>query len=116
MKYQKRPALIEATQWFRNGDHPQDQSTPLDSPDGGTRMTEGKVVRYFKSLNIPGNRVCRHCGNIMQKHGELVDGLSDENEIVCPGDYIVTAPNGQHYKVPADIFETMYEPYPLGER
>lgn len=114
MKYKKRPALIEATQWFRNGDHPQDQSVAIDSPDGENRMTEGKVVRSFKSLNIPGNRVCQDCGNVMKIHGEIIEGISDETEIVCPGDYIITAPNGQYYKIPPNIFEQLYEPYISG--
>ena len=54
MKYRKKPVLTEATQWFMNGDHPQDESTPIDNPDGPQRVTEGKVVQYFRSLNIPG--------------------------------------------------------------
>lgn len=24
MKYRKKPVVIEATQWFKNGDHPED--------------------------------------------------------------------------------------------
>ena len=109
MKYRKKPALIEATQWFTNGDHPQDKSTPIDNPDGGQRITEGKVVQYFRSLNIPGDRFCPHCGNVMQIHG-LLDGLNGE-EIICPGDYIVTDPKGNYYALKPERFETMYEPY-----
>ncbi len=26
MKFRKRPVVIEATQWFKNGDHPKDES------------------------------------------------------------------------------------------
>ena len=109
MKYRKKPVLIEATQWYRNGDHPQDESTPIDSPDGPQKFTEGKVVRYFRSLNIPGSRFCLKCGNVMEEHG-LLDGLNGE-EIVCPGDYIVTDLKGNYYALKPERFEAMYEPY-----
>ena len=109
MKYRKKPILTEATQWFVNGDHPQDRSTPIDNPDGPQRLTEGKVVRYFRSLNIPGGRFCPKCGNVMQQHG-LLDGLNGE-EIVCPGNYIVTDQKGNYYLLKSKEFEAMYEPY-----
>lgn len=108
-KFKKRPTLIEATQWFRNGDHPDDESHQIDSSDGSTRLSEGKVVREFKSLNIPGDRVCRICGNIMQKHGELTNSHNDVDEIICPGDYIITDSQGRRYKMPVKEFELMYE-------
>lgn len=111
MKYRKKPTLTEATQWFRNGDHPEDKAEPIDGPDGGQKLTEGKVVRFFRSLNIPGGRFCPDCGNVMQKHGEIIDGRNGEAEIVCPGDYIVTDFKGRHYKLSAAEFEAMYEPY-----
>lgn len=108
MKYRKKPVLTEATQWFKNGDHPQDESTPIDKPDGAQRFTEGKVVQYFRSLNIPGGRFCPTCGNVMQKHGVL-DGLNGE-ETICPGDYIVTDTKGRYYRLTATEFEAQYEP------
>lgn len=109
MKYKKKPTLTEATQWLRNGDHPLDKSERIDGPDGPQKMTEGKVVRYFRSLTVPGGRFCPDCGNVMQKHG-ILDGLNGE-ETVCPGDYIVTNLKGQHYRLPAVEFEAMFEPY-----
>lgn len=110
-KYRKRPALIEATQWFRNGDHPQDESLRIDTADGPMRLTEGKVVRYFKSLNIPGDRACSTCGNAMKVHGELTYTFDGREEIVCPGDYVVTDPKGHYYRMAPQEFELMYEPY-----
>ena len=112
MKYRKKPALTEATQWFKNGDHPQDRSLPIDTPNGSSKKTsEGQVVKFFRSLNIPGGRFCEHCGSMMQKHGVL-EGLNGE-EIVCPGDYIVTHPKGHHYVVKTTDFERLYEPYDI---
>lgn len=110
-KYRKKPTLTEATQWFKNGDHPEDKSVSIDGPDGPTRQTEGKVVRHFRSLNIPGGRFCPECGNVMQKHGELVNGLNGEDEIVCPGDYIVTDAKGRYYRLKSHEFEAMFELY-----
>jgi hypothetical protein len=110
-KYKKRPVLIEATQWFKNGDHPNDESYRLDTPDGPTRISEGKVVRYFKSLAIPGERICGKCGNQMQVHGELSNPHTGAEEFICPGDYILTDSLGHYYRMPAEEFETRYEPY-----
>lgn len=102
--------LTEATQWFKNGDHPEDRSTPIDSGDGPQRLTEGKVVRFFESLNIPGGKFCPDCGNPMRKHG-ILHGLNGKEENICPGDYIVTdRQHGGYYRMPAGEFESMYEP------
>lgn len=109
MKYRKKPVLTEATQWFKNGDHPQDRSALVERAEGSPSLTEGKVVRYFRRLNIPGNRICPDCGNVMQIHG-LLDGVNDE-EVVCPGDYIVTNQKGRYYRLSAADFEAQYEPY-----
>jgi len=38
MQYRKKPVVIEATQWLKNGDHPRD----------GWPETEGLVVRYYR--------------------------------------------------------------------
>jgi hypothetical protein len=109
MKYRKKPTLTEATQWFGNGDHPRDESTPIKLAGGAEDLSEGKIVRYFRSLNIPGGRFCPNCGNAMQKHG-ILDGLNGE-EIVCPGDYIVLDQKGRYYRLSAGEFEAQYEPY-----
>lgn len=111
MQYRKKPTLTEATQWFKNGDHPQDQSQPIERPGSSPGLTEGKVVRYFRSLNIPGGRFCVKCGNVMEKHG-LLDGLNGE-ETVCPSDYIVTDQKGNYYVLKAVVFEAQFQPYDL---
>jgi len=56
-KYRKRPVVIESTQWFKNGDHPQDNCIMIYPKDGGITkpfLSEGKVVRYFRHPEIPG--------------------------------------------------------------
>ena len=100
MKYRKKPILTEASQWFTNGDHPQDKSKPIKLTGGSDALSEGQVVRYFRSLKIPGGRFCSECGNVMQKHG-ILDGVNGE-ETVCPGDYIVTNRKGELYRMKAD--------------
>lgn len=109
MKYRKKPVLTEATQWFTNGDHPKDETEPITQPGGGTRQSEGKVVKFFRRLNIPGGRYCPKCGNTMDKHG-ILDSLNGE-ETICPGDYIVTDSRGRYYKMTAEDFEGQYELY-----
>ena len=109
MEYKKKPVLTEATQWFKNGDHPKDRSKPIERPDNSSGLSEGKVVSHFRSLNIPGGRFCSECGNVMQEHGTLI-GLNDE-ETVCPGDYIVTDRKGRYYRMKAKDFEAQYEPH-----
>lgn len=110
MQYRKKPTLTEATQWFKNGDHPQDKSEPIERPGSSPGLSEGKVVRHFRSLKIPGGRFCPDCGNVMQKHGILVQSVNDE-AVVCPGDYIVNDRKGNYYILKPAEFEAMYEPY-----
>lgn len=109
-QFRKKPALVEATQWFRNGDHPFDGSVPVDTAGPSTTLTEGKIVKFFRRLHIPGDRICPECGNVMHKHG-LIDGLNGEEEIVHPGDYILTDTKGRFYRRSSTDFEAMFELY-----
>lgn len=111
MKYRKKPALTEATQWFKNGDHPEDQAKEVKRGSAST-LSEGKVVMHWRSLNIPGGRFCPLCGNVMHKHGVLnEDTAVNPEEVVCPGDYIVTHLKGKYYRLHPEEFEAMFEPY-----
>ena len=86
-QYRRKPVVIEATQWFKNGDHP--------------------VVRYSRRPDVRGDLLCRECGNAMHVHGlinMLVCGL-----IVCPGDWIITGVKGETYPCKPDIFAATYE-------
>jgi hypothetical protein len=118
MKFRKKPVVIEATQWFKNGDHPKDHA-PFESNGQPTEQdrnryndylqTEGKVVRYFRHPDkaYAGERQCDKCGEIMHKHG-WIDTL-EGGHIVCPGDWIITGVKGEHYPCKPDIFEATYE-------
>jgi len=98
MKYRKKPVVIEATQWFTNGDHPE------DGPVAG----EGKVVRRFRRPDVDGMAPCQKCKRMFKHHG-WIDTLEDGHN-VCPGDWIITGIQGEHYPCKPDIFEATYEP------
>src|SRR5258708_751031 len=95
-KFRKRPVVIEATQWFHNGDHPQDDCDTYDYTDGsGSFLSEGKVVRYYRHPQVSGERPCEKCGRRMHDHG-WVDTL-EGGHIVCPGDWIITGVANEKY-------------------
>jgi hypothetical protein len=106
MKYRKKPIVVEAHQWFRNGDHPEDLCEPMTF-DGVCDWTEGKVVRYFRRPDISGNTMCGHCDKMFHVHG-WIDTL-EGGHIVCPGDWIITGIKGEYYPCKPDIFAESYE-------
>lgn len=97
MKYRKLPIVIEAHQWFKNGDH----------PDDNCFLGEGKIVRYFRHPGWPGDSICGTCGKIVHDHGFL-DTLEGGHK-VCPGDFIIKGIKGEYYPCKPDIFEATYE-------
>jgi hypothetical protein len=129
MKYRKKPVVIEATQWFENGDHPDDgderfppkdlTANPGHCKDGspsdprytgqfaGERF-EGKVVRYFRRPDVSGDTLCRHCQKTMHVHGWI--DTKEGGHIVCPGDFVITGVQGEQYPCKADIFAVTYDP------
>lgn len=119
MKFRKKPVVIEAHQWFKNGDHPDDYSKDHDGWEGGELRVftgaerkangwEGDVVRYFRHPGVPGEQVCQHCGSTMHVHG-WIDTLEGGHN-VCPGDWIITGVKGERYPCKPDIFVATYEP------
>lgn len=118
-KYRKKPVVIEASQWWKNGDHPLDYSKTHDGlEDGRLRQFppderkangwEGDVVRYFRHPDKASERQCEKCGQIMRLHG-WIDTL-EGGHIVCPGDWIITGVAGEFYPCKPDIFAATYEP------
>jgi hypothetical protein len=104
-EYQTGTTKVEATQWFKNGDHPLDESI-LVGIDGNLVLTEGKIVRRFRNPNQTGTESCDLCGHLMHIHG-WIDG-SGEVTTVCPSDFVVTTEEGEVYSCPAGIFATTY--------
>ena len=105
-KYRKKPVVIDASQWFANGDHPEDECGKFDA-DKGPYQEEGKVVRYYRTPECDGKERCKHCNNIMHIHG-WIDTL-EGGHIVCPGDWIIKGVKGEFYPCKPDIFEATYE-------
>lgn len=110
MKYRKKPVVIEATQWFKNGDHPEDNSTIImllgeARPEG--ELSEGKIVKMFRSGISKDNLVCDKCNYQMKDHGWI--DTFEGGHIVCPGDFIITGVKGERYPCKPDIFEQTYE-------
>ena len=67
MKFRKKPVVIEATQWFKNGDHPLDYFFDQDGLENGEMRVfpgserrekgwEGGVVRYYRHPDVPGSK------------------------------------------------------------
>ena len=106
--YRKRPILVEATQWFKNGDHPKDFESTYHLPSRDAIIGEGQVVRYFRHPDVLGNQLCRHCGIGMDAHGWIDDVQGGHT--VCPGDWIITEQDGlRYYPCKLDAFEATYE-------
>ena len=108
-KYRKKPVVIEAVQWFKNGDHPEDNCVPIQPSEGDKEvfMSEGKVVRYYRRPELDGQDKCNYCNDIMHNHGWI--DTSEGGHIVCPGDWIIKGIKGEFYPCKPDIFEHSYE-------
>lgn len=108
-QFTKKPVTIEAHQWFKNGDHPEDGVGEMQTdPAGSTyERLEGAVVRFFRHPDVPGDKACEHCGVIMHNHG-WIDTL-EGGHIVCPGDYVITGVEGERYPCKPGIFAKSYD-------
>lgn len=85
MKFRKKPVVIEATQWFKHGDHPAVNPVFTHSPsDEHWHPTVPTEEGWIKTL----------------------EGAMRVN----PGDWIITGVKGEHYPCKPDIFEMTYEP------
>jgi len=96
---------VEANRWFCNGDHPAD-CVDLKHPN------EGKVVRYFRSPDQPGHTLCSYCDRVFHEHGWI--DTPEGGHTVCPGDWVITGPDGEHYPCKPRMFEKVYEPVAAG--
>ena len=82
MKYVKKPVVVEATQWFNHGDHPEVE--PYDPNKSGTEIRGLGPYGWIKTR--------------------------EGGHVVSPGDFIITGIAGEHYPCKPDIFNATYEP------
>ena len=108
MKYRKKPVVIEATQWFKNGDHPEDGTETFEEGEYKGQLLEGKIVRYYRTPDLDGQNTCNKCGKTMHYHGwvETLEG----GHIVCVGDWIIKGVEGGFYPCKDSIFRASYDP------
>lgn len=106
-RYRKKPVIIEATQWFKSGDHPEDNREWFETKESGKFLGEGKVVRYYRRPDLDGESFCPKCSKTMHDHG-WIDTLEGGHN-VCPGDWIITGVAGEYYPCKPYIFEQTYE-------
>lgn len=112
-KFRKKPVVIEATQWFKNGDHPQDNvMRPFeDSGEPPTTPREGSIVRYFRHPGMDSESLCKECGRSINEHGWLdTQEGKDGAQRVCPGNWVITGIKGERYPCKPDTFAATYEP------
>jgi hypothetical protein len=117
-QYRKKPVVITASQWFKNGDHPEDYSGVTHGLENGeprrfsgayrrAQQWEGSVVRYYRHPAVAGDSPCEQCGKPHHIHG-WIDTL-EQGHRVCPGDWIITGVKGERYPCKPDIFSATYE-------
>ena len=85
-QYRKKPVVIEATQWFKDGDHPNVVPLPPVSNPLEERAMGWDPLQY-------------------RWIGTLEDG-----HLVSQGDWIITGVQGELYPCKPDIFAMTYEP------
>ena len=100
-RFRRIPVEVDAVQWFKNGDHPND----------GPPENEGRVVRYHRLPYQPPSWKCTSCGERMRKHG-WIDQPEDSpgDNVVCPSDWVVTGDYGMYHVYNNIDFYALYEP------
>jgi hypothetical protein len=107
-RYRKKPVVVEAVQWFKNGDHPGDGDERFTSGVFMREKIEGRIVGYYRHPRLPGADTCAYCKRTFYDHG-WIDTL-EGGHIVCPGDWVITGVKGEHYPCKPDVFAATYEP------
>ena len=107
--------VIEAVQWFKNGDHPEDRVgetiTPVPGDGPAYQRLEGRVVRFYRHPEHQAEDHCPHCDHIMHHHGWI--DTKQDGHVVCPGDWIINDPSMDgYYPCKPSVFAAVYERVP----
>lgn len=116
-KFLRSTTEVDAIQWFKNGDHPNDYTITHYGHENGelrefspeerrAKGWEGDVVRYYREPDDPGDRVCGDCGLTMHHHGRI--DHRGQSCVVCPGDWIVTEGSGIYSAYHQDAFARLF--------
>ena len=120
-RWRKIPPVLNAVQWFKNGDHPLDGNGKIlvERSDGTKESVpvEGKVVRYFRHPRVKGSDTCKVCGHLSLDHGWIDNTTIDPTApvyrtTVCPGDWVISRPFNQYEAVNPATFLRDYERAP----
>ena len=87
-KYRKKPVVVDATQWFKDGGHIE-------------------VIYPQPNISKKADIRCEYCLKAIGKHGWIK--TLKGGHIVCPADWIITGVKGEFYPCKPDIFEATYE-------
>ena len=122
MRYVTKPTeFIEAEQWFKNGDHSEDECEVINHGTPEEYLSEGKLVRRFRRPEdeYAGTRVCPYCDCLYHYHGWIDTHDSQPNDktvwfsknidAVCPGDYIIKLAPKEYRIVSQKDFEEKWE-------
>ena len=95
MKFRKKPVVVDAVQWFREG----------DNPDVKPYVDEKHLIVTGAICEDDGE--IKGCGRLLIEHGSVktLEGW----HIVCPSDWIIKGVKGEFYPCKPDIFELTYE-------
>ena len=109
---------LRTSRWWKNGDHPDDFRDDRPYMENGQFCMkpgaffrehdwEGGIVRYFRHPSVHGETVCLECQHTMHEHGWIDEG--PDGQTVCPGDFIITHPDGTHVRVKGGIGDMRHE-------
>lgn len=85
-KYQTKPTIVDAVQWFKHGDHPAVKTSVSGKEPAGAIMVEGQAAGWIDDANTIGGKIVRS------------------------GDWVITSQLGDTYVMHAIDFEGMFDP------
>jgi len=99
MRYRRKSLMVDAEQWF--------EVTYDREPGVNTTPIYHLDVGYYRTPDLDGQSVCKHCQFVMHDHGWI--DTHDGGRVVCPGDRVITEVNGEKYPCNDELFRATYE-------
>lgn len=90
MRYQRKPIVVEAFQWFVVSDNP-------------------LTVRQMGNCIVTDeNRICPECQEYFRAHGRLINSRYQNGDVVCPGNWVIILESGRTVSMSTQKFERKY--------